>query len=162
VALDIVLGVVVLGLLIWRQLRTRPVNNSGMRLAVILAAIGVIQVAQYLPKHHADATTYAAIAGSLVIATVFAALRAATVKIWTEGGQPWTKGSLLTAALWIVALAAHFGFDALVSHGNINSGIASVTAVLYLAVSLGMQRVIVSWRASKLTEATAPGPATTA
>jgi hypothetical protein len=162
VILDIVIGVAVLGLLVYRQLRKRPVNNSGLRLVAVLAVFGIIELAQYLPKHHPDATTYAAILGSLIIATVFAALRAFTVKIWTEGGQPWTQGSWLTAALWVVALAAHFGYDALISHGNLNSGIAGVTALLYLAVSLGIQRVIVSWRASKLSGAIATGPVTPA
>jgi hypothetical protein len=158
VILDIVIGAAVLVLLIYRQLRKRPVNGSGLRLVAILAVIGVIELSQYLPKHHADGTTYAAIIGSLVIATVFAALRAFTVRIWTEGGQPWTQGSWLTAALWVVALAAHFGFDDLVSHSHGNAGIAGVTAVLYLAVSLGIQRAIVSWRASKLQGVAATGP----
>jgi hypothetical protein len=161
VILDVVIGVAVLGLLIFRQVRKRPVNGRGARLAAILAIVGIIEVADYLSSHHPDGTTYAAIGGSLVLAAAFGALRAFTVKIWTEGGQPWTQGNWLTAALWVVALGAHYGFDALVSHSHGNSNIADVTALLYLAVSLGVQRAIVSWRATKLPGVTTTGPVAT-
>jgi hypothetical protein len=150
VATEIVLGVVVLGLLIYRQLRRRPVNASGLRLVAILAVIGVIQAYQFLDKHHSGAVTYAALGGSLVLAAVFGALRAVTVRVWLQGGQPWSKGSWLTAALWIVALAAHLGYDALVTPGRGSSGLGAATLVLYLAVSLGIQRVVTQVRASRL------------
>lgn len=58
---DIVLGVAVLALLIYRQLRTRPVNASGLRVVAILGVIGLIETAQFLQKNHAGAATYAAI-----------------------------------------------------------------------------------------------------
>jgi hypothetical protein len=88
VAGDIVLGVVVLALLIYRQLRSRPINANGLRIVVILAVIGVIQAHQFLDKHHSGAVTYAALGGSLVLAAVFGALRAATVRVWLQGDQP--------------------------------------------------------------------------
>jgi len=150
VAGDIVLGVVVLGLLIYRQLRSRPVNASGLRLVAILAVIGLVQAYQFLDKHHSGAVTYAALGGSLLLAAVFGALRAATVRVWLQGGQPWTKGNWLTAVLWVIALAAHLGYDALVTPGRGSSGLGAATVVLYLAVSLGIQRVITQQRANRL------------
>jgi hypothetical protein len=36
----------------------------------------------------------------------FGAWRAFTARIWMQGGQPWVRGSLLTAVLWVEALAA--------------------------------------------------------
>ena len=150
VATEIVLGVVVLGLLIYRQLRRRPVNATGLRLVAILAVIGVIQAYQFLDKHHSGAVTYAALGGSLVLAAVFGALRAVTVRVWLQGGQAWTQGNWLTAALWIVALAAHLGYDALVTPGRGSSGLGAATLVLYLAVSLGIQRVVTQVRANRL------------
>jgi hypothetical protein len=149
VAADIVLGVVILGLLIYRQL-SRPVNATGLRLVAILAVIGVIQAYQFLDKHHSGAVTYAALGGSLVLAAVFGALRAVTARVWLQGGQPWSKGNWLTAALWIVALAAHLGYDALVTPGRGSSGLGAATLVLYLAVSLGIQRVVTQVRANRL------------
>jgi hypothetical protein len=84
---DIVLGVAVLALLIYRQLAARPVNASALRLLVILGVIGVLQTAQFLGQNHSGTLTYAAIAGSLLIAAAFGALRAATVRIWLQNGQ---------------------------------------------------------------------------
>ena len=150
VALDAILGLVVLALLIYRQLRSRPVGVSGLRLIVILVVIGVIQTFQFLDNHHSGAVTYAALGGSLVLAAVFGALRAATVKVWLQGDQAWSKGNWLTAVLWILALAAHLGYDALVTPGRGSSGLGSATIVLYLAVSLGIQRVITQVRANHL------------
>jgi hypothetical protein len=147
---DVVLGVAVLALLIYRQLRTRPVNASGLRIIAILGIIGVIETAQFLQKNHAGPGTYAAIGGSLVLAAVFGGLRASTVRLWLQDGQPWSKGNWLTAALWVVALAAHLGYDALVAHGHGDSNVGAATVVLYLAVSLGIQRVIVQLRANRL------------
>jgi hypothetical protein len=41
----------------------------------------------------------AALAGSLVIAAIFGAIRAASVRVWMEGGQGWRQGDWLTALL---------------------------------------------------------------
>ena len=155
---QIVIGVVVLALLIYRQLRTRPVNTSGLRLAAIIGVIGLIETYQFIQHHHAGTVTYAALLGSLVLAAVFGVLRAMTVRIWLTDGQPWSRGNWVTASLWIVALAAHLGYDALVAgHGTDNVGDATI--VLYLAVSLGIQRLVVHQRAQRLGAGPARDPA---
>lgn len=110
---------------------------------------GVVETTQYLHKNHGGTVTYAATGGSLALAAVFGALRAATVRIWLKDGQPWSRGSWLTASLWIAALAAHLGYDSLVAHGHGDAGLGSATVLLYLAVSLGSQR-IVQERANRL------------
>jgi UDP-N-acetylmuramyl pentapeptide phosphotransferase/UDP-N-acetylglucosamine-1-phosphate transferase len=157
VATDIVLGVAVLALLIWRQLSTRPVNASALRLIVILLAIGLLETGQFLAKNHAGTLTYAAIVGSLLIAAVFGALRAATVRIWLSAGQAWSKGNWLTALLWVAAVVAHLGYDALLAHSHGNRGLGTATIVLYLAISLGFQRIIVQHRANQLVAAAPAG-----
>jgi hypothetical protein len=148
--LDIILGVAVLALLIYRQLSTRPVNASTLRLIAILAIIGVLQTIQFLSKNHAHPLTYAAIGGSLVLAAIFGALRASTIRIWLQDNQAWSEGNWLTAALWIASLAAHLGYDILVARGPGARGLGTATIVLYLAVSLGFQRVLVLQRARRL------------
>jgi UDP-N-acetylmuramyl pentapeptide phosphotransferase/UDP-N-acetylglucosamine-1-phosphate transferase len=152
VVTEIIIGVVVLALLIYRQLRSRPVNASGLRLAAIIGVIGLVEAYQFVEKHHAGAVIYAALLGSLALAAVFGVLRAATVRLWLQDGQPWSQGSWVTASLWIVAVAAHLGYDALVAgHGRANVGDATI--VLYLAVSLGVQRLLVHQRAQRLQRA---------
>jgi hypothetical protein len=147
---DIVVGAAVLALLIYRQLIARPVNASTLRLLALLAVIGVLQTAQFLGQNHSGVLTYELIAGSLVLAAAFGALRAATVRIWIADGQAWSRGNWLTALLWLAAVAAHLGYDALVADGHGNHGLGSATVVLYLAISLGFQRIIVLQRARRL------------
>jgi hypothetical protein len=151
VALDIILGVLVLGLVIYRQLVARPINARGLRLLVVLAVIGVVETVEYLQKYHSGPGTYAALGGSLVLAAVFGVLRAGTVRIWSQDGQVWSKGNWLTAGLWIVAIAVHLGYDALVARGHGTGGdVGTATIVLYLAVSLGVQRLVSQYRASRM------------
>ncbi len=52
-----------------------------------------------------------ALLGSLLLAAVFGAGRATTVRIGMQDGQPWIPGGFVTAALWVLALAAHLGYD---------------------------------------------------
>jgi hypothetical protein len=152
--LYLVIGVAVLGLLIYRQLSARPVQ-SNQRFVLILVIIGLIETAQYLQKLHAGSAAIVALIGSLVLAALFGAMRAATVRIWLQDGQIWAKGNLLTAALWIAALAAHLGYDYLIGQHKDIGGLGDATLVLYLAISLAVQRVIVSARAQRLNPSSA-------
>jgi hypothetical protein len=68
-------------------------------------------------------------------------------------------GQLADRVLWIASLAAHLGYDILVGHGNGIRGLGVATIVLYLAISLGFQRILVMQRAHRLQLA---GPAAVA
>ena len=156
--IDIVIGVAVLALLIARQLRARRVSSSGLRIVLILGIIGVVEVVSYLKVNHGSSTrTFLALGGSLVLAAVFGALRAGTVKLWTKEGQVWSQGNWITAVLWAIALGAHLGYDYLIAPGHGKADIGTSTAVLYLAVSLGIQRLIIQQRAQRLEPAAAAG-----
>lgn len=157
--LYLVIGVAVLGLLIYRNLVARPVRGN-QRLVLILVVIGLIEAEQYMQKLHAGSAAVVALAGSLVLAALFGAARAATVKIWMQNDQPWVQGNLLTAALWIVALGAHLGYDYLIGQHKDIGNLGDATVLLYLAVTLAVQRVIVTLRAQQLDPAaiSRPGP----
>lgn len=155
---NVVLGVAVLGLLIYRQMVARRVSASSLRLTLILGVIGIIEAVNYLSKHHGGVLTIVALAGSLVLAVVFGLLRAATVKVWIKDGVAWTQGSWLTALLWVLAVAAHLGYDALFDHHKGTSGVGSATIVLYLAFSLAVQRGLVLLRARRLDPSAAGTP----
>jgi len=157
VLIDVAIGVAVLALLIVRQVRPRRVSSSGWRIVVILAVIGVFEVATYLKTNHDTTKTLAALGGSLVLAAAFGAARASTVRLWTQDGQAWSQGNWITAVLWVLALAAHLGYDYLIAPGHGKADIGTSTAVLYLAVSLGIQRLIIQARAQRL-EPTLPAP----
>lgn len=147
----LIVGVAVLALLICRQVIPRPVRSSSSRLMLVLGVIGLVETVQFFQQHHSSgAVTVAALAGSLVLAAVFGALRATTVRVWLRDGMPWSRGNWLTALLWVIALAAHLGYDYLLDHGKGTSHLGDATIVLYLAVTLVVQRVIVAQRASRL------------
>ncbi len=152
-AVSLVIGVLVLGLLIARQLRTRRLREN-YRLMAILGVIGVIEFANFLKGHtENDTKIIVAVTGSLVLAAVFGVLRALTVRIWRESGQLLMKGSWLTGVLWALAVAAHLGYDYLVegsSAGKNGTALGNATVLLYLAVSLTVQRLILLNRASRM------------
>jgi hypothetical protein len=154
--LYLVIGVAVLGLLIYRQLVARPVQGN-QRLVLILVIIGLIEAAQYLQKLHAGSAAIVALAAPKIAASTRLPARAATVRIWIQDGQAWSKGNILTAALWVVALGAHLGYDYLIGQHKDIGSLGDATVLLYLAVSLAVQRVIVVLRAQRLSPAV-PGP----
>ena len=147
--LYIILGVAVAAWLIIRQLRAQPINASS-RIPVILGIIGIIELVSYLGKHHVTGTAVAALAGSLVVAAIFGAIRAATVHLWIADGRPWRKGNWLTGILWLVSIAAHFGIDYLLDPHNPESGLAGSTILLYLAITYFVQGAIMQARAQRL------------
>ena len=112
---NLIIGVAVLAWVVSRQLTTRRLREN-YRLAIILAVVGVVQFATFLKGHtsHGGAIV-AAVAGSLVIAAVFGVVRAMTVRVWRQDGQLLRRGTWLTAALWVLAFAAHLGYDYLVA-----------------------------------------------
>jgi hypothetical protein len=148
-AASLVIGILVLGLVIYRQVIPRRVNAS-MRILAILAVIGVVQTYQFLKGQHIDATIIAELAGSLVIAAVFGLARAATVRLSFRQGQWWMQGSWVTAILWVVSLGAHLGFDALVSGKHGHASLGEATILLYLAVTYAVQRLAVQVRCQRM------------
>lgn len=152
---ELLIGVVVLGLLIYRQLVARPVRANA-RLLVVLVVIGLVETVGYFDKVHAGSAAAVALVGSLVLAAVFGLARAATVKVWTQEGQPWSKGNLVTAGLWVLALAAHLGYDYLIGQHKGLSGLGDATILLYLVVTLAVQRLVVIMRAQRLPQSGMP------
>ena len=155
---ELALGVVILGLLIYRQLVPRRVSSASLRIMLILGVIGVVELVQFLQKHHGGTVLAAALGGSLVLALVFGVLRAMTTRIWQQDGSAWSQGNWLTALLWVLALGAHLGYDALLDHHHGTAGLGEATLVLYLAISLGAQRLIVMQRARGPLPAGSPHP----
>jgi hypothetical protein len=163
----IVIEVLILALLLARQVTTRPLSD-GYRLPLILVVVGLFefgaflfgggqQLAQFLKGHRSLATIHdgpavaAALIGSLAIAALSAAVRAPTFRLWWQDGRYWRKGTAVTLVLWIASLAAHLVYDDLISHSSA-SGLGNATILLYVAVSLGVQRVFLAARATRISQ----------
>jgi hypothetical protein len=153
-AVEVVVGIAILALVIYRQLAVRRVREN-YRLVIILAIIGIFELSNFLSSsgHSMSSDKIAlALAGSAVLAALMGVLRALTVKIWRGGdGQLLRQGTWLTGALWLVAVVLHLGFDALVAGGFTTKGpnIGNATIVLYLAVTLGAQQAVLLRRADR-------------
>jgi hypothetical protein len=149
---NLIIGIVVLAVLLSRQLITRRLSEN-YRLSAILGILGIVEFAEFLSGHpHDDGGIAVAVAGSLVLAAGFGAVRALTVRVWRENGQLLRRGTWLTAALWIVSLAAHLGYDYLVAGhitGKNGGNVGDATILLYLVVTLFVQRFIMLNRAAR-------------
>lgn len=148
-ALNIVIAIAVLGLIIYRQVRPRPLRST-LRLPLLLAVIGLVELSSYLKTQHSQSALIAQLAGSLVLAAAFGAVRAMTVRLSYRQGQWWVQGSWLTAVLWVVSLAAHVGYDLLLGHGDQARQAGSATVLLYVAVTYTAQRLVAQARAARI------------
>jgi hypothetical protein len=149
---NLIIGIAVLAVLLSRQLVTRRLSES-YRLSAILGILGIVELVQFLSGHpHDDGGIAVAVVGSLVLAAGFGAVRALTVRVWRENGQLLRRGTWLTAVLWIVSLAAHLGYDYLVAGhitGKNGGNVGDATILLYLVVTLFVQRYIMLNRAAR-------------
>src|ERR1700722_12893888 len=150
--ISLVSGRAVLALVLVRQLSTRRLSEN-YRLSVILAIIGAVQFVDFLKGHPGNpGGITAAVAGSLVLAAGFGVARALTVRVWRQGGRLLRKGTWITALLWIIAVAAHYGYDDLVAGhitGKNGSSVGNATVLLYLVISLTVQQFVLLARVKR-------------
>jgi hypothetical protein len=148
-SVNIVAGLAVLALLVWRQTRKRPVREDSRPVVlVVLLVLGVLQLTTYLKGVTASASVIALLVATLLLGAGFGAVRAWSVRLWREDGQLWRQGNWLTVALWAAGFAVHIGLDALFD--GVAHGLGAGSILLYLAVSLGVQRLFVQSRAARL------------
>jgi len=168
VTVSIVIDVFVLVMLMYYQVRPKPL--SAYTLPLVLVVTGVLEVgaffagggqrfAQILKGQRPfemtvpiSKTVIVALLGSLVIAFISGAIRAPTFRLWRQDSQCWRQGTAVTVVLWIVSLGAHLLYDALTARNATLSGLGAATAVLYFGVSLAIQRIFLGTRASRIPE----------
>jgi hypothetical protein len=122
-----------------------------IRIVLILGLIGIFEMKTAIGSHRVTAAPIVWLVLSLLAGAGMGAVRGATVRIWrAEDGSAWRQGTVLTAALWIVSLATHLVLDAVIDHSTTVTTLGSSSLLVYLAVTLGVQREIVRWRASRL------------
>jgi len=154
---NIAVGVLVVGWLIARQLRTRQVGDTGPRLMLVLAVIGLVDTVHAAHGHHVHAAGVVLVVAGLLMGAALGAWRATTVRLWRDAnGVAWRRGTVATGVLWVVSLGSHLLLDVAVDHVSGVSGFGTAGILLYLAVTLGVQREVLRWRAGQLTAGSAP------
>jgi hypothetical protein len=147
---NVVITVAVLVLILFRQLRAQPAKIN-TPLVLVVGIIGVVETVTFLSQHgRGGGRAYVALVGSLVLAVVLGGIRAYTMRVWVDGGQIWRQGNWLTAGLWILSLAVHFGYDYLVDGKGPDAGLGAATALLYFAVTYTVQRYVVLARGQRM------------
>jgi hypothetical protein len=143
----ILIALAVVAWLLWRQLQVRELRRDrGMAFPLILAAVGVVEIARYSHEHPLGPVGYALLATSIVVAAIFGAIRASTVRLWVADGKLLRQGTYLTCVLWIVSIAIHIGGDyAIAPHDADRLG--GVSLLLYIGVTLAAQRFCLNERA---------------
>jgi hypothetical protein len=145
------IAVLILVFVLARQVQKRSVREDSRPVVLlVLLVIGVVELVQFVDRHPVNGTGVAMLVASLVAAAGFGAIRAYTVRLWREDGVLYRQGGVLTVLLWLVAIGVHFGADLLIDHSGSAKGLSSAALLLYIAVSFGVQRVIVRSRATAM------------
>jgi hypothetical protein len=149
--LQVVVGIVVLGWILYNQLRVRQFTARRLRLAGILGVIGLVEIVSAVAAHPVSVVGWTLLVTGLVVGAALGLLRAATVKLWVRDGAVYTQGHALTATLWIVGIAVHVGLDVLAQAIAPSADAVNTSSVLlFIAVSLGVQGLMTMRRAQAL------------
>ncbi|MYW21163.1 DUF1453 family protein [Streptomyces sp. SID2955] len=152
----LVMVVLVVGLVVRRQLRTRPVRRNGSLIApAVLGALGAAGIAFGVASvvRHRPLTTLPVVllVASLAVAASLGAARARTVRIWRgPGSEVLRKGTAATTGLWLASVGVHLGLALWIDHAAGTGVLGTTSLYAYLAIGLGMQNLLVRRRAAAL------------
>lgn len=156
----LLIALAVLAWLLWRQLQVRELRRDrSMVLPLVLVVAGVAEIVSYSHEHPLHPVGYALLAVSIVVAGIFGAIRASTVRLWVAHGRLMRQGTYVTCVLWLVAIAIHIAGDyAIASHDADRLG--GVSLLLYLGATLAVQRACLNERARRRSWPAAPATGT--
>ncbi|GAA3079601.1 hypothetical protein GCM10020000_76660 [Streptomyces olivoverticillatus] len=152
----LVVAVVVVGLVVRRQLCTRPVRRYASLIApVILGILGALGiafgVASVVKYHPLTALSVVLLVVSLAVAAGFGVVRARTVRVWRGAeGEVLRQGTAATTGLWLASVAAHVGLGLWIDHAAGAGILGAASLYAYLAIGLGTQNLLVRGRAAAL------------
>ena len=139
---NVIVAVLVLGFILWRQLQPREVReDSPYRLMLILGVVGVADLIGFAGDHHVSPLAWALVVGSLAVGAGFGVMRGVTVHVWRHNGVLVRQGNAITVLLWAIALAVHLLVDHAIDGADSQAtGLGSTALLLYLGVALAAQR----------------------
>jgi hypothetical protein len=151
---SIVIGLVVVAFVCYRQLQSRPVREDrGVLIFLILLVFGLYQAFTFMENTAVSTDVLVITVASLIVGVGLGLLRGRLVHLWRSGGKLLRRGNGWTIVIWIIGLGIHLGTDFVGSSlDRAAAGFATNTLLVYIALSLGAQRFIVLRRAKSIAE----------
>ncbi|MER5549229.1 hypothetical protein ABT072_44175 [Streptomyces sp. NPDC002589] len=152
----LVIAVVVVGLVVRQQLRTRPVRRNGSLIApAVLGVLGTagiaFGIASVVKYHPLTTLPVVLLVASLAVAASFGVARARTVQIWRgPQSEVLRKGTAATTGLWLASIGVHIGLALWIDHAAGAGLLGTASLYAYLAIGLGTQNLLVRRRAAAL------------
>lgn len=150
---QLLIVVAVLGLVISRRFRPRPVRGDARRwrLPLILVAIGLYSVVELTKGSHAitlngDDVGYLAFGGLLSL--VLGAVRGITIRVYEEGGILVQRYAPATAVLWVATILVRLGLDVAAPSFGVAKAVAGASIMFMFGISLLGEAVAVTARTS--------------
>ncbi|MGK4578688.1 hypothetical protein [Kitasatospora sp. HPMI-4] len=146
----------IIGLVVRRQLRTRPVRPVGSLVTpAVFGVLGILGIAfgaaSVVKYHPLTALPVVLLVVSLAAAAGLGAARARTVRVWRDPqGEVLRKGTAATTGLWLTSLAVHLGLGLWIDHAAGTGVLGTASLYAYLAIGLGTQNLLVRGRAAAL------------
>lgn len=145
---SLVIGLAVLAYLLVRQRQVRPVSpRAQLVFPIALMLLGASDISGYLQSRLPSPGQIGVLALSVVVLGAgLGAWRAWSVRLWWQQSQLLRQGTWLTMALWVVSVGLHLLIEGA-------AGIGSASLLLYLGVTLVVQRLVFQARAKRLSGA---------
>jgi hypothetical protein len=140
-----ILAIVVLVLVIRRQMVLRPLNVSRMLVIPgILIVVGLASGTTLFDRLDSPTAIVLLVAG-LVVGVLGGAARAATQRLIWQNGVVYSRGTRWTLVLWLATVLVRVGMAGLGAVLHAPEGTGEV--LLFLAVTLGVQNLLLARRA---------------
>ncbi|HZE40583.1 MAG TPA: hypothetical protein VE172_17410 [Stackebrandtia sp.] len=141
------IGLIVVGLIIYRQLQPRRVNNPTMYyIAGFMILLGITSGGLVDPHHLGLSIVLLVI--ELVMAAALGMARAASVKLWTDDkGVAWSRGTWRTAVMWLVSMATRIVM-LLTGEFVWHVHTSSQSVLIFVGLTIGVQGLVVARRSA--------------
>ena len=146
-ALVAVLIAALVVLVIYRQMRTMPLQPRQMVLFPVLLVILAFSNFRSLSPHSVAAIM--AFTASVIVALTFGVARGLTTQVWSAGSTVMRKGTTVTLALWIVSIAVRFGIAFAAGLSGVPLKATQAELPLFLAITLAAQNAVIWVRAQQ-------------
>jgi hypothetical protein len=149
--LPALIGLAIFVLIIARQFTTRRLTLTWMFLLPAGLAVYGLSSIQGL-----DAAGVALLGLNSALAAVLGAVRGSTIRVWsTPTGDVFMKGTLLTVIFWAITIAVRIGVYAFERDGGQTIQSSGAALLIPIAITIGVQNVVVYLRSQRLSLAAA-------